>query len=208
MDDDPEFNISDPEQLSQQKRIKELLNRRSGVIETRTAAKQAWASGELRKIDALRVYQTAIEGLILDLWTKFKNTDVERGQELLYDEVIDTVQVGPPAELLPSDKNDLADGQDYPDAKPVPIKGLDWFINNDPVVEETFTAYTWNPPGEQTMVGQRVLDFDTLDKPVQRCIEFLDETGIDADMEQEEQQTKITRELLEEVDEWRQNNVD
>jgi len=206
-DEQPDYAISDPEELSQQKRIKELLNRRTGVIDTRTAAKEAWVSGELQKVDALRVYQTAIEGLIMDLWTKFKNTDIEDGEQLLHEEKIADVEVNPPPALLPSDKNDLAAGQDYPDPKKVPIRGLEWFINNDPVVEAPFTAYTWNPPGERTEMGRTLLDFGDLDKPVQRCIEFLDETGIDADMEEAEQQTKITRELLEEVDEWRQNNV-
>jgi len=200
--------ISDPEELSQNKRIKEILNRRTGVIDKRVAAKDAWAEGEINHSQALKIYQNAIEGLIMDLWTKFINADEADGEHLLREKKITEIDVHPPASVLPDSENGFAAGEDYPEPKTADIHGLEWFIDNDPVVTKSFTTHTWDPPGKQSDVGRALVGFDKLDKAVQECVEFIDQTGIDADMETEEQQTKIDRELLEEVDEWRQNNVE
>jgi hypothetical protein len=203
--DTPGMRIDDPEELSQSKRVRELLNRRSGVIDARTKAKDAWVSGELDQIQALRVYQNGIEGLILDLWTKFLNE--ENGEHLLKEEKIDEIIVYPPEKLRPSDKSDFAAGEDAPEPEKVPVEGLVWYVNNGPVIQREFTAYMWNPPGQQTEMGSGLVGFENLDRALQECVEFIDKTGIDADMEEETQQSEIDRELLEEVDEWRQNNT-
>ncbi len=46
-----------------------------------------------------------------------------------------------------------------------------------------------------------------IDNAVTAMENFVRELGLDIDFEEEEQQTKIDRDLLEEVDEWRRNNV-
>lgn len=176
-------SIDDPDELSQKKRVKEILNRRSGVIDARNAAKEAWISGEISKQEAITIYQTEIESLILDLWTKFTKTDDNDGEKYLESEEIDSVVVSPPADELPSDTTDFASGEDYPDAKEEVIEGLRWFIEHDPVIRKPFRVSTWNPPTEKTVVGAAILDFETLDKAVQTCMKFIDESGIDADLE-------------------------
>lgn len=181
-----EFRIGDPEDISQAKRIHELLSRRSGVIDARDAATDALAFGEADEQTAKSYYQSRIESLIIDLWTKFENSDMESGQEYLESADIDTVQVPPPEELLPSSDGDMAAGEDVPDPKAVTIQGLQWFIDNEPVVAAEFTAYTWNPPGERTVPNHRMLPWSTLDRALIMCMKFIDETGIDADLQVEE----------------------
>jgi len=151
-------------------------------------------------------YQSRIESLILDLWTKFESLDVDEGAEYLESKQVDTVKVYPPPELDLGD-DDFAAGVDQPEPKEVPIYGLKWFIENEPIVTAEFTANTWNPPGEQTQTNGRYVPIRTLDKALINCLKFIDESGIDADIEKDEQQTKIDRDLLEEVEEWRQQNV-
>ena len=203
---DPQ-QIDDPEELSQKKRVREILNRRKDVIEARNLAIDEMNLGSATRAEGLAHYQSRIESLIIDLWTKFDAEDVDNGKQYLNSEVIDTVQIPPPEELV-LQTTDLAAGAETPDPKTVTIQGLKWFIENDPVVSASFTAYTWNPPGEKTMQNSRYLPISTLDKALVICFKFIDESGIDANLETEEQQTKIDRELLEEVDEWRKQNVE
>jgi len=211
-DQPDEYRIDDPEELSQKKRINELLSRRQAVLDARDTAIDEAVLGQASEEQAIQHYQSRIESLILDLWTKFESKTIEgsesKGREYLEEVLIDEVMVPPPAELLPDSQNDLAAGADPPEPKTVEIQGLEWFIENEPVVSETFTTYSWNPPGEQTAANTRTIPFKTLDKALVYCLKFMDETGIDADFEKEEQQTKIDRELLEEVEEWRQKNVE
>jgi hypothetical protein len=129
------------------------------------------------------------------------------GQEWLYRKQIDTVTVHPPDSIMPDNEQDMAAGETVPEPKQVGITGLNWFIENDPIVRAEFTIRSWNPPGEKSDVGTRLLPFKTLDKAFIMCNKFIDELGIDARIAEKGQQTKIDRELLEEVDEWRQQNL-
>jgi len=203
-----EMRIDDPEELSQRKRIKEILNRRKDVIDARIDAKNMWVSGELDQIEAVRLYQNAIQGMILDLRPKIKSSDDVDGETLLEDKAIATVTVFPPMNEIPENQRDFAAGADQPDPKTVTIRGLEWFVHHDPVIRRKFELTTWNPPQKTKVTGQSIIGFDVLDKALEECIQFVDDSGIDADMEEQEQQTKIDRDLLEEVDEWQNQNVD
>ena len=199
--------IDDPEQLSQTKRITELLGRRKSVIDARDQALDALMLGQASRENALGYYRSRIESLIIDLWTKFQSEDIENGHEYLEAREIDVIEVPPPAELLPDEGADLAPGQTIPEPKKRPITGLKWFLENDGVLEVPFTARMHDPPGKRTVIQEMHVPLATLDQALLVCIEFLDEMGVDADISQEEQQTKIDRDLLEEVDEWRKQNV-
>lgn len=177
--------IDDPEDQSQNKRINSLLNRRDVVLEARDVAKDEYHLGEATKEQAIRHYQSRLETLIVDLWTKFKNDLIEDGEKYLKSKEIATVEIPPPPGLVPSNE-DLAAGVTPPEPKEEKIKGLLWFKNNDPVIQRSFTTHTWNPPGEKTMPNRVVLDFRILDEAVATCFEFMDKAGIDADIEEDD----------------------
>lgn len=209
----PEQVIDDPEEYSQKKRVRDLLERRNEVIEARNRAIDEQTLGSASEQVALRHYQSRIESLIIDLYTKFGGLETDGdgdgdGTDYLTEEPIDTVTIYPPEEILPDTDDDMAPGVEPPGPKQETIYGLEWFIDNEPVVAAEFTTYSWNPPGERTAVGQRFVPTRTLDKALLACMEFMDSVGIDADLSETEQQTKIDRDLLKEVDEWRQQNVD
>lgn len=176
-----EFVIDDPEELSQKTRVRELLERRKDVLEARNTSKDEELLGGVSHLDALGHYQTHLETLILDLWTKFYGT--KEGKQYLKNEDIATVQVPPPSEVPTGD--DLAPGADAPEPKTVTITGLEWFVENEPVIRKSFTARAWNPPREQTFTNTVVLDRSVLDKAVAKCFEFMNEVGIDADFDDE-----------------------
>ena len=178
--------IDDPEELSQQKRITELLNRRQAVLDARDRAVDEYTLGKATEQQALQHYQSRIESLILDLWTKFETGDTDdetTGEDYLYNVEIDTITVSPPADLIPADERDMAAGADIPNPKHANVRGLYWFIQNEPVVSRTFTIHSWNPPREQTATNQRYVPFRTLDRALALCLKFMDDAGIDADFE-------------------------
>jgi len=211
---DPDIRIDDPEELSQTQRIREILNRRQGVLEARDRAYDETIAGEVGDEQAIAHYQSRLESLILDLWTKFETLELEdddegrTGEYYLKEVHIDTIEVPPPAELMPDSDDDILDGAEPPTPKTVSIDGLQWFIENDPYVRASFSVESWNPPGTRTATNARHIPIKTLDKADVKINEFIDKAGIDADFEEKEQRTKIDRDLLEEADEWRKNNVD
>lgn len=172
--------IDDPDQLSQTQRITELLERRRSVIDARDEAFDAQLLGQAAEREALAYYRSRIESLILDLWTKFSAEEMD-GEEYLDSEVIDEVEVPPPEEMRPG-SGDLGPGASAPEPKTRTIEGLKWFIENDGPIEVPFTARLSDPPGQQTAVQQVPIPRKTLDKALIKCIEFLDEAGIDADI--------------------------
>lgn len=203
-----DVKIDDPEQISQAKRIHELLGRRKRVIDARDEAFDAQLLGQASHDEALEYYRSRIESLIIDLYTKFTSEGIENGQHYLEEAVIDTIEVPPPEEFRAGPDGDIGPGQSTPEPKYLEIRGLEWFLNHDGQIQVPFTARTFNPPGERTIMQEISVPRKTLDKALLTCIKFLDDAGIDADLTEEEQQTKITRELLEEVEEWRKQNVE
>lgn len=178
-----EFQVDDPDELSQRTRIKEVLKRRTDVINARDQAFDAMTLGQASEDQALNFYRRRIESLIIDLWTQFKNEDIEAGKKYLFQEKVDTVEVPPPKEL--QDAANMAPGVSVPDAKKKTIHGLYWFVNNGPVIREEFTAQTWDPPGQSTFISERAIPARTLDKALMKCMEFIDATGIDIDVRQD-----------------------
>ena len=204
---DPDFRIDDPEEFSQKKRVREILNRRKDVLDARDAAKQELLAGNVTKEQAVGIYQSRIETLIIDLWSKLNDDEMGEGKKILTEETIVEKTVAPPRKILPEDQSAYAAGVDVPEPKTVAINGLQWFLENDPVVQVPFKVRMWNPPEVKTVYAEEVLDFTDLDGAVTKCVEFINETGIDADLAEGEQQVKIDRSLMEELHEWRQENT-
>lgn len=179
-DDAPDFQIDDPEKLSQKTRIREILKRRTNVIDSRDEAFDAMTLGQASQQQALGYYRSRVESLILDLWTKFENEELDEGEEFLQSKHIDTVYVTPPPEL---GADNLAPGAETPEPKAVKINGLKWFIENDAVVRAEFTAESWNPPGRRTVMNERMLPRRTIDRALVQCMEFIDAAGIDVSID-------------------------
>lgn len=179
-----EFAIDDPEELSQKTRIRNILERRKDVLEARNMSKDEELLGSATYQDALGHYQNHLETLIIDLWTKFKETDT--GTEYLERKHIADVEVPPPPELLPDEESDYAAGADVPDTKEVSIHGLSWFVDSEPVVTAEFTTTTWNPPGERKETNGRLIPRHVIDKALTITLEFMNDAGVDADLGGEE----------------------
>lgn len=222
--DDVAVAIDDPEELSQTTRIREILSRRADVLEARNRAVDEAALGGATPQQAVMHYQSRLESLILDLWTKFEDSDitaeppeggswgpdgvdVSYGTNLLVYEPIDTVEIPPPPELVPDSSGRLPPGRDPPEPKTVTIAGLRWFIENDPVVSAEFEAVLLRPPGRRTATNERFIPIRTLDKGLTVAMKFINALGVDADLQEQTQTTVIDRELLEELEQWRHEHV-
>jgi hypothetical protein len=194
--------IDDPEELSQKQRIREILDRRKQTLEARDEAKMSTLMGDVSEEDALLYYRSHLEGLIYELWNVFRNLDNDDGKKYLADKELGTVVIHPPDELMNA-VGTWDSGVTPPQPKQHTIQGLRWYIDRGDTVEATFTIQSFDPPQERSETVERVLYWNELDTGLRACLEFMHIAGIDADLAEEEQQTKITRELLEEVDEWR-----
>jgi len=179
-----EFVIDDPEELSQKQRIRELLDRRRDVLDARTRASDEEVLGSVGHVNALTHYQNHLESLIMDLWTKLIESD--DGEQYLYERHVGSVTVPPPRELQPGQHDNFAPGETAPEPKTVDIHGLEWFINNDPVVSASFEARMWNPPGKVQRPNSTVIPRSLLDKATTLCFEFMNEAGVDASSGEED----------------------
>ena len=201
-----ESKIDDPEQISQTQRIREILNRRSELLDLRDAANREVRFGGLNEADALLYYRTGLEGLLYELWNVFRNLEGDEGEEYLNEKEIATFTI-PPPDSLQEKVQELGPGARFPDPKAITINGLRWFIESPKVLEPSFTVRSLSPPRTITETNEYILRWQELDEGLKHALEFIDVAGIDADLTEEEQQTKIDRDLLEEVDEWRKQNV-
>jgi len=213
MDDEPpDKHIDDPESISQNQRIQEILDRRADVLQTRDEAKQRALFGDVGERNALLFYRSELESLIHELWNVFRNLDVEEmdeqtGKAYLQTREIATFRIEPPPELEETVEQ-LSASASWPEAKEYTIKGLEWIIEAPETLTATFSVESLSPPKTVTDTREYVLQWAELDAVLRTTLEFIDVAGIDADLAEQEQRTKIDRELLEEVDEWRAENIE
>jgi len=199
--------IDDPEDLSQNTRIQEILSRRHETLEARDRLKELVDLGEVSNEQALLNYRSRLESLVLELWNVFTSLESDDGEEYLKKREIATFKVPPPESLIEKVK-ELPPGASYPDTKTYKIKGLRWFLDQPSYITAEFELKSMSPPKTLRDTNEYILQWEELDSGLEAALEFIDVAGIDADVTEEEQQTKITRELLEEVEEWRQQHVD
>lgn len=198
--------IDDPEQISQNTRIHEILDRRRETLQARDRLREAVDLGTVDERAALLHYRSRLESLIMELWNVFQNLDSDDGETYLTTAQIATFQIEPPEELREIAR-DLPDGAEYPDAVEHTIEGLRWYLDAPRYLTETFELRSLSPPQQIEREQTYVLQWPELDEGLRYALEFIDVAGIDADVTEQEQQTKIDRDLLEEVDEWRREHV-
>lgn len=198
--------IDDPEDLSQNTRIREILDRRYETLEARDRLREMVDMGQVSEQQALRNYRSRLESLVLELWNVFENLESDTGEEYLTEKTIATVEIPPPDSLL-EQASELPPGVSKPSPQVHTINGLRWFLDNPAAITKTFEIQSLSPPKKLTETNEYLLQWGELDLGLQATLEFIDAAGVDADVTEEEQQTKITRELLEEVEEWRQQHV-
>jgi hypothetical protein len=204
--DGDRHRVDDPEDLSQSTRIQEILDRRYETLQARDRLREMVDMKKIPEERALQSYRSRLESLILELWNLFENLESDEGKEYLASKPIASVEIPPPESLL-EQAEDLPPGVSVPDTKSHTVTGLAWFLNNPPRISETFTLKSFSPPQTFTETNDYLLQWGELDNALQAALEFIDVAGVDADVTEQEQQIKITRDLLEEVEEWRQQHV-
>lgn len=209
-------SIDDPESISQTQRIREILARRTRTLEARDEAKMETLLGDVDERRALLYYRAHLESLIYELWNVFRNLTGEEsedggiedvGAHYLNEKKIYEVDIDPP-ERLRRKVHEMEDGAAMPEPARVTIEGLRWFVQEPDTVSATFEVEAFDPPRTVREEREEVLGWQPLDAGLRNCLEFMDRAGVDAELAEDEQQTKITRELLEEVEEWREEHVD
>jgi len=153
--------VRDVEQISERHRLKELLNRRREVLDTRDRVVEALEYGQIGYQRAVSIYAEKLTGMVLDMYPMFHWA--ERGDFFFQDVVLDTVTVPPPSDIRTS----VAETAGRPEPKTVEIRGLSWFLDNDVVVSRSFTGFGSGGVQkvqrvEQTTISMRSVTHDEL----------------------------------------------
>lgn len=191
--------VQDTEEISQRRRLKELLTRRREVLDTRDRVMEAL---EYRKIGyerAVRMYAEKLTTMIIDIYPMFQwATDSEGeavGRRYLYDIELDRVTIHPPEELRAS----VAVDADPVEPKTVVIEGLDWFSANGIHVAATFDGFRGDSAEKRRVTTERVIPFRAVDQGVRAVEVFLHEVDVDVQWDEGAEEAE---------DDWREKYLD
>jgi len=178
--------VQDTEEISQRRRLNEILKRRTAVLDTRDAAIEGLEYGDLTYERAIRLYSGKLSGLILDIYPMF-SWATNDGGEPIGDQyrkqiAIDDIIIRPPPGL----KTSLAHTASRVDAKRVTIQGLEWFIENGIEVAAVFDGFPEESTQKVTRRRSETIPFRTVDNGVKAVELFLHEIDIDVAFDEPE----------------------
>lgn len=208
-----ETAIVDDENYSHSRRQQSLADGRERAIEVRTEARGQMVSGQLAKKQARQYYRGAVESYLLEVIPVLQQDDIDLEKDYLEGVNLGTITFEPPAELVQYAEDNiirLAPGSTVPTARSVPVEGLKRVLSLPSPLSQTWSVVVEQSGGPNREVARTVreLPLSVLDQVMQTTDEALNELDIGMKVDEKEQQTKITDDLLREVDEWRQQNVD
>lgn len=183
--------VRDLEQISERHRLKELLNRRRELLDTRDRVVEALEYGQIGYQRAVSVYAEKLTGLVLDVYPMF--SWAERGEWYFLEVEIDQIPVAPPRGLRKS----VAETAGRPEGKTVPVRGLSWFIDNGVTVSREFTGYAAGGVQQTTTVQQEILPMQTVDSGVQTITQFLHEVDVDVQFDDSSDEAAAGYEVIE-----------
>jgi hypothetical protein len=175
-------------------------------------AKGQRIEGVISGTDQLAYYRGAVEGYLLEAIPILDRDDIDLSKDYLEEVELGTVRFEPPAELVAYAKNNiehLAPGAEIPTPTEQRLVGLRSLLKaNSPLRQEFGVAMVRNGDTEQMeqTVAAEIPQY-VLDRAVETTDKALAEADIGIELEEEEQRTKITWELIQEVDQWRRENI-
>lgn len=187
---------------TQQQRVSSLLEAKTRVLDIEKEIEEGLLLGIIDEQTANHVLRRAVEHYIYEVEPLVKQDEYRADYwgELQERDDGSQVWVGPGlgSMSLPNGGTYRFHGlSDVVDA-PNPIV-VEWTEHN----HSAFDGGTTTHRRETRQIPRRILM-----NAFRRVNAFLYELGVDLNVEEAEQQTKISRELLEEVDEWRKQNIE
>jgi len=207
--------VVDEENYSHSRRQQLIEDTRERAVEVRTEARSQMISGQLSRRDARQHYRGAVESYLLQVvpLLRQEQADADFETDYLEEAEIGTITFEPPSELKQFARDNiirLANGSKVPTERTVAVRGLETVLSLPSPISQTWSVVVDKAGGPDKRVARttKELPLSLLDEVMQTTDKALSEFDIGIKLDEKEQQTKITKELLKEVDEWRQQNLD
>lgn len=184
--------VEDPENLNQSQRLREIHEARQQVrsVRNKTRSEQVFGSIADGQLDG--VYRAAVESYILSLQPLIVSEEVEDSARLWDSEEIGEFVVRAPGKT-----------------QTVTIKGVKDILYRNSPLELEFRVETNSERAGKTSerrIVQKEIPRRVLDRAVMKCDRFRQDIGLGIDVESTKT-TKITDDLIQEVEEWREENI-
>lgn len=211
-DDPPEYAVADPEEFNQTQRLRTINEVRKQAGEAIQATMtQLRTEDDFDVTDRQQILRAAVYRYLTEIeWLAVKAEDTE----LLKDTEFGTV------ELVPQDLKNLLNGQadgrvrviGKPDLKPWthPIKGIQGYLTAPEVFEHTWTVQVDTRHGGPQPVPETRASYMPAHislNAFRMANRFLSKNGIDVELSEEQHRAVVDKELLKEIEQWRQKHI-
>lgn len=208
-----QMEIRDDDEHSTHTRRKRLLeDLREKAISDRMEAHAQQVSGQISQSQARRYYRGSVSGYLKEVFQAISADEVSLQKDYEHEVYLGEVVFEPPDALVQFARDNmhrLLPEQTVPSPVKMDIVGLRQITQLPSPLSYTFTV-DYRSGGKmetkastvETELSQRVLD-----NAIEEANEALSEVGVGLDINEGDRVVKIDRDLLEEVHEWRQDNL-
>lgn len=212
-DDAPRMVVADDGEESSHDRRKRLLeDLREHAINVQLDVRSRQARGQITTQQARIEYRGAVRQYLRETFQILQRDDVTLSKDYLGGVKLGTVTFEPPAELIAlaeQHMGQLAPGEQVPTQVTKSVIGLRSVVDLPSPLTHTFTVAYRQGGSIQTQrrTVETELSEQVLDAAVEQADAALSEVELGVQVDEGERVVKIDRDLLEEVDEWRQENL-
>lgn len=205
---DQGVQVADPEEYNQTERLRAINQARQRVEETiqdsmiRLRTDQNFEEADRQQVlrAALYPYLTSVEWLMAE----------SDGTEILSEAELGTVTIQPPANLRKAVEQNRVVGS--PSIRPYEhtISGIQGYITAPEVFEESWTVTVKKRHSgtiEMSETKQSHMPVHISMNAFRMVNRYLNQAGIDVSLHEDQHRSVVGDEVLEEVEEWRQKNV-
>jgi len=212
--EEPASKVVDEERETHSRRKRLIEEYRERAYRVRTEANSMAISGRLGDNELRRLYRKHVETYLLQTVPLLTRDEIRTDtiMRILSEQPLGEVRFEPPERLSKYAQRHLArlpPGAGVPTPKTVSVVGIQDIVRlpSPLTVEWSVSMQTRDGVSTQTASKQQELPQHILDTAMQLTDKALAAADMGVDIEQQEQQTKIDKKLLEEVEEWRLENV-
>jgi len=204
--------IVDKEDFSHNRRQQLIEEYRERTFQIRTEAHGQLVAGNLSQRDARRYYRGAVESYLLQVLPVLERDDIEWSQNYLHAVDLGTVEFQPPEALVTYARENvirLPDGQSVPTPTVRSVTGLRSILDLPAPLSVRYSVVVRDGGGlnRADEIVTKEIPRSIMDSALQLTDKALADADLGINIGEKTNQTKITDKTIEEVDEWREQNV-
>lgn len=203
----------DDEHSTHQRRKRTLEDLREQAISTRMQVSGQMADGVLSERQARQNYRGAVGQFLHEVFTVIDRDDVELSTDYQHGVTLGTITFEPSERIVDfaqSHTKKLLPGEGVPSSVSHEVVGLRSVTQLPSPLAHTFTVnyrQGGNIESQQDVV-KTDLSLQVLDNAMEQATKALGEVGVGMQLDEGEQRTKITDEMIKEAAEWRAEHAE